>query len=598
MSISSSHHPPTTGQRVRELEEQFSAIEQDLITLFGTDSSHATEVARLKARYAKEWNELIGNRGLELPVVVFLGETGAGKSTLIHLLTGDSEPKGTTTRLVWHGPVSPQDLNPACEEFQRIDSSNLPCVLLDTPGFGTSAFRSRAIEEQVRTAGRLKVVVVPSSSLAAENWRQTVARMDGSIILPVIHLDPGQSRELAVNRSAIQAEVDRNLSSLSKAMPGSTLLSPLLLPDLQTQGDPAALRSEVLETLREGVADLVARYGTDAADRIVELENSWQRCRRELTPIVEQLVTPRVREKQALLEETLRDLPREIVREMLDDTSRLQALFRVELRAAFMEKIPIWAFPYRSLAGLLCLTTGVWDRLVLGLSGSLPSMASTLFNSAKSFQLERSADQSHGKGVPPQMERKVRERLDGPLQDFHRALARNLDTEQESPAPTRANFHIHGVRALAAAWQESLRKATDAARRKGSGLILPVAIFGTALFWLLFLGPLVHVYGQYVPAAFQSLTGHWDATHLTNYPAMGGGFWATALVLSIIPVFLVALFQTARRLSTKKIRGCLERHRTSMLREVEGGGLPLEVELDDPRSRSCQRLFSLLSKPE
>jgi hypothetical protein len=54
-------------------------------------------------------------------------------------------------------------------------------------------------------------------------------------------------------------------------------------------------------------------------------------------------------------------------------------------------------------------------------------------------------------------------------------------------------------------------------------------------------GPLVHTYGQYIPASIRSLLGEWTKDTLNAYPAMTASFWINAIIISIIPCFLVTL---------------------------------------------------------
>lgn len=587
-------------QRAAEFMDRLSACRNDATVLAGGGSTEVEEVGRLERSYGTQWEELASGRGVDLPVLVFTGETGSGKSTLLALLTGGDLPQGPTKQLIWHGPSAPNDLRAGMETYRSWTSTGPTalagsCMMLDTPGLGGAAIGDPDLSGRMRTAGRLKVLVLESHRLAAEDWQTHLARSVGAIVLPVVRLSAGESRRLKEQPEEVVGEIAVAMERVSEKLPDIELDQPVVLPDLESSGDPEAVKAEVRETLTSALARFLGRNVEKAADRTRELEASWRQCQTELLPLIQRLVTPGVVKSHVALRNVLQGLPREIILEMLGDTSRLRALFRLDLRGAYVERIPLWAFPYRTVAGLLCLTTGVWDRLVLGLSGSLFSMMATAFSSAKTFRAEQAARHSHGEGASPRMERQVRRRLKEPLHTFRSALLRSRNAEPDVE-PGDTEFQIAGVESLGAAWQEGLREAARPAKERGGGLIVPVAVLGALLFWLLFAGPVLHIYGQYIPAAYRSLAGAWEAADLTRYPAMGASFWLTALILSLLPVFLVALLQVSSRLSRRKINGCVERFRHQLLADLDKGNLRLEVELNDPRVEACRRLLSLLPR--
>jgi hypothetical protein len=111
----------------------------------------------------------------------------------------------------------------------------------------------------------------------------------------------------------------------------------------------------------------------------------------------------------------------------------------------------------------------------------------------------------------------------------------------------------------------------------------------------LFLGPLVHIYGEYVPAVFGSWRGEWNEAHLRAYPAMGGAFWLTAVILSGIPAFLLALLLVASRLAATRVKRCRELLSKAMLSQVKAGKIGLRIDMEEPKMLAARDLLDGLS---
>lgn len=576
-------------------------IASDVGMLFGSDSSPAESVQNLSERHIRHWETLCGNRGVSLPVFAFVGPRGAGKTALAQLLVcgeGNSLQGGETSKgkLQWIGPTPPAAIEPEIEQFLRVRREDLfdlgrPYLILDTPGFGKQSPRLKEVIHRAFASTRFKVLVVDSHKIRAQQWQEEMSIGDGSIVLPVIHMDPTTTTEHRTNPASVGKTLGAQVhEGLKQHMSGSTLLDPVILPDFDTKGDLDALR-ESKSLLTDALRQMLEKVGTEGSDRSSELEASWPIFVSALREIIDPLITERVREQHALLDQVLKSMPRLVVNEMLEDDRGLTALIRLDLRASLMERVPTWAVPFRAAAGLLCLTTGVWDRLVLGMAGSLPSTLITLYGAVRGRKEERNAEELHREKVNGTIERIVRGHLYKPFGDFKAALAKNVE-DDAFENETRCDFKIHGISPLAASWQQALREATRIDPGKGRGWLIAAALLATFVFWFLISGPLVHSYGQYIPAVFRSLFGAWDDGQLSTYPAMGGGFWLTAVVLSIIPVFIIAMLVVSRSLSRAKTSACLLTFRKTMDDEIQKGAILLDVEVLDPKINAYQRLLA------
>jgi hypothetical protein len=603
MTINSTMEPSAKAHR---LLADYTAISDqiagDVGALFGSDSSAAEAVQDLCRSHAAHWKGLCENRGLAIPVLAFIGPVGAGKTSLINLLLNRAEsnlPTGESSgeKLQWIGSVPPAGMEPAVEQFHRVSPDELPTLgqpylILDTPGFGKSTRRLKEVTQRAFASTRFKILVLESKKLEATHWQEEVAHGDGSVILPVIHLSSDITKKHKEAPIPVEKRLREEVSrSLKQHMRTATLLEPVILPDFEATGNQEKAERVSRTLLISALRLMLDTNGAGLLDRSRELEVSWPVFVSALRGVIDPLITERVREKHAVLDQVLKSMPRLVINEMLEDDRGLTALIRLDLRASLMDRIPGWAVPFRASAGLLCLTTGVWDRLVLGMAGSLPSTLITLYGAVKGRKEERNAEESHRAKVDGTIERIVRGHVYEPLGNFKAALAKH-EADGAPDSEKRCNFQIHGIAPLAASWQYELKEATRMDPRKGRGWLITASLLATIVFWLLISGPLVHSYGQYIPAVFRSLSGAWDDGQLRTYPAMGGGFWLTALILSIIPVFIMAMLVVSKSLSRAKTSACLLKFRTKMEDEIKNGAIVLDVEMHDSKINAYQRLLT------
>jgi hypothetical protein len=110
---------------------------------------------------------------------------------------------------------------------------------------------------------------------------------------------------------------------------------------------------------------------------------------------------------------------------------------------------------------------------------------------------------------------------------------------------------------------------------------------------LLLGGPAVQIYGQYLPAAYRSLTGAWTSENLSSYPLPPWPFWLSAVLLSLAPPFLLALMLVARRLGNRRLRACAGKLRDLMHGHLQQGTLALDIQATDPRVQAYRELTSV-----
>lgn len=584
------------AQAARDFVRRMGIVEESIRTLFGPASPQLRDFRATAAGFRDEWAALANNRGLSLPALAMIGERGTGKTTLIRLLTGATPPT-TAGRIQWIGPQQPATLDPQFEEYRRVDAADMPdlgtpCLLIDTPDLDPAAPDNAALFHRLFTTTRFKVVILQQEKLESSFWQHKLAGYGGSVVLPVIRLDPETTHGYPDNLPKLHDAWQRDHEPGIRAnLAGIELESPVFLPHLDAMGGRETSVATVKDALSQRLRDFLASRRGATADRLAELDASWLRFLETLRPLTSAFDTPLLAERFHDLEQAIDALPETLIHHLLADERRIRALIRMDLRSRLMDHVPAWAFPFRSLCGLLCLTTGLWDRLILGATGSLPSTVLTVAGAVRNRTEEIRAEKSHRHGMDAAMRTLVRTRLALPWNGFIAALEKAGDARTDDSLG--GDFEIEGDDQLTGLWKQALADATrkhpDKPER-GDAFVFLLSTLGALAFWLLFLGPLLQTYGQYLPAAMRSLTGSWTAENLNTYPAPGGAFWFSAVILSLIPPFFIALILVAIRLGGHRISRCVARLATHMRGHLDHGTLSLRIHPTDPRVKAYREL--------
>jgi hypothetical protein len=588
---------------VREFTRRAQCLETSIRVLFGDDSPQLRDFLGSAASYRGEWQALASNRGLSQPALAFIGERGTGKTTLIRLLTGDdlltaaAKPE-STGRIRWIGPRKPDTLDPEFEEYQRLQADQMldlghPYLLIDTPHLDPVAQENEALFHRLFTTTRFKVVVLELTKLESRFWQRKIAGYRGSVVLPVIRLDPEASRAYPENLPALRQAWQRDHEpSIRASLAGIQLEAPVFLPHLDAMGSREISVPAVREALGSGLRGLLDSYQGSAADRIAELDASWMRFLTTLRPVVSAFDTPLLAERYRDLEQAIDRLPAKLLDHLLADERRTRALLRADLRSRLMDRVPAWAFPFRSLCGLLCLTNGLWDRLILGVAGSLPSALLTVAGAARNRSEEIQAEKTHRHHLIPGLRTLVKTTLAVPWNGFVAALEKAGERSGRASAPG-GEFIIDGDERLAELWRQAQNAATLPETGGRDGFVVGLSAAGAGIFWLLLGGPAVQIYGQYLPAAYRSLTGAWTSENLSSYPLPPWPFWLSAVLLSLAPPFLLALMLVARRLGNRRLRACAGKLRDLMHGHLQQGTLALDIQATDPRVQAYRELTSV-----
>ena len=302
------------------------------------------------------------------------------------------------------------------------------------------------------------------------------------------------------------------------------------------------------------------------------------------------------------LNEEARRLPEEIAASLVGGGPALRAGIRSRLRASLLtDTSGIW-FPYRSILGVLSLTSGAWDRVVLSLAGSLPSLIGAAYTGVRNMTQSNAIASDIREGIRKRSTAAVADRL-GPLAtrfrtEIHRlsnnetasAVDQSLTNHDSSRLRTQPAF-LAGLDSLQEQSQQIFDSEIDRAAIP-RGIATACGIVGTILFWSLMAGPVVTLYRDYIQASLASLI---DFTgDLSRFPRPDLATVLTSVVLSVLPTAIFAMLvlswvQGRRRVDPTE-QAIRDRHREAISRLQEQRVLRLEW--DDPLLADAEFLLS------
>ncbi len=566
--------------------------------VFG-DSPLADAVLQRCDDYEAERNRLLESRGGETPVIAVVGAAGQGKTWLVRAMLHDSAlrdalPSGDraserTRQVAWIGSRPPLNFDPAHERYlscsnEQMHSFGIPYLLVDTPGLtDVDPAVAAAAREAIHQATAHLLVVRRDQLRAAEIDALAVAG-EGALVVPVINI-------IRQRDEALDPDIRKLLDRIRSLAPTSQILEPVLIDDCEHASQQ---NQQVPQQAALDISQRIAPYLRELAggQRIqARLAAARKRFRRDLADqLANQL--PELSSAEQRLREAANRLPLEIAESLVGSQETLHVAVRTRLRLVLLNETSVIWFPYRTLLSILNLTHGAWDRLILAMAGSLPSLISTAWSGLTN--LRQMADQTTDKtqAVRLRAQQLVQDRLRPVLGAFRRELERlHQGSEKRVPIET-SPAHLSGVDALQSASamiiEEHVRRFAPA-----SLSCQFLAFLGTLLFWLMLAGPIVLLYRQYGGSSLRELTG--NAVTIHDFPEPSGAFLVTTFLLSLFPTAIFAMLVMSWVQSRKRVARCaqaiLSEHQNAIerLKREE----TLQLEFDDPLLDDARLLLSI-----
>ncbi|NND98306.1 MAG: hypothetical protein HKN47_13355 [Pirellulaceae bacterium] len=590
--------------------EQFlRRVRRAATTVLG-DSQTGRQVLELCDEHAEARKLVMQDRSPGATVIAVVGATGQGKSWLIRQLvrrstvansirSGNSADEATE-QLLWVGPKSPADLDTRYEKYLHCESSKMepigiPYLLVDSPGATDDRRAIAAVAARALSLASILLLVVRRDQLRSQVTGMLAQASEGTVVIPVIN-------SVRKRDDALNADIDGFVGQMRHVAPMSAIVAPVILDDFDV-----AERDE--ETVGATAARIIAERLQD------ELGNSWDGDRRRSTRLSaldgrfrgalhnvlsDQL--PGLTNAVVRLRQEATKLPAEVAETLIGAGGPLRAAVRSRLRLSLLTDTPAICFPYRSQLGLLNLTHGAWDRVLLSLSGSLPSLVSAVWSSAKNVAAQAGAEEDIRDGLRKRSAAAVADRL-GPLAGrFRDELAElrhqpgqnNLLGDDDSRSQVA---YLSGIDTL----QENSQQIFDTEVERESispSVTLLFAVVGTAIFWFLMAGPIVALYTKYFSASFTTFSEF--SGDLDSFPRPDFSMIFTSLLVSILPTALFAMMILSLAQSRSRINRAEKRirdlhHETIKRLQAEG---VLRLRWDDPLLTDAEFLLSAGSETE
>ena len=567
-------------------------------------------VAEACSRYDKDVRNIQSGRGINALTIAIVGAKGQGKTWVARQLVRDPQIRGVlrsgdlnqdaTTRLVWIGPQAPEGIDGVSEIYYHCPSNQMveigqAFVVLDTPGITDTNHRAAEIATAALSLAPIKLLVIARDQLRAASNLQIATRIDGAVCIPVISsVEPEESQEGTAAGIQLRNDLRTLREQLHLRAPNVRWVSEVLVPDFEITGNEAASSTSFVGQLIDRLSGLELNELSLASARDARLASAQQRLRSEVAKLIGAEL-PQLSAAVDRLNRETESLPDRVLETLLGSSSVLETGVRMRLRARLVSDTSLLWFPYRTIMSTLNLTHGAWDRVVLALAGSIPSLFGALASWAKNARQSRDFSVEMQDGIRQRTQRQVEERLKPLCDQFHRAVMKLRPQEERSGAiddSYSSGMRLSGIDEL----QNRSQRIFDDAIASNATANITVQLFalgGTVLFWAFMAGPIVVIYREYFAASLHALSG--SETHLENFPHPSPGLMFTSLVLSILPLAIYCMVVLTAALNGRKVA----RVAKSIIREHESAIAELKrtdvihLEFEDELLRQAEFLLNL-----
>jgi hypothetical protein len=557
------------------------------------------QIARWCEEFRQAANDILHDRGVSLPCFGIIGAKGQGKTWIARQLILDSAiaqllPSGVlakeaTTKLHWIGPNAPDGLDASREVYLACPTKSMvdfqkPYMILDTPGYTDEDPMAAAIAKEAMSLAPIKLLVARRDQLRSAIHVQLAALTEGSICLPIITCVPdGQS-------SSLQKDIEWYTAALSSSAPGTRFLEPVLVHDFEALGDEAGIARGLQRDLQTRLAHEDLKVAS--ATKSVRLQSASDRLQSRVSDAVQTKV-PELASAISQLVNTADTLPSQAIEMVLGSKHVLRNAIRDRVRGELISGTGLFWFPYRTFLGVLGFTHGAWDRLILSMTGSLPSIFGTFVTWAKNISSTRQAHQELQDGIKEYLNKQIQDRLLPAQQEFYRAIDRiGGSSPQSHRIDSGLRIRISGIDALQlqarAVFDETLSRY-----RIPRWLLQSLGLLASLIFWGLMAGPILAIYRQYFMATMHAWSQ--GTKDLSEFPSPKATMILTAFGISALPVLIIAMLVMGWFQRAKRLDAIAEEIYSAELQKVEAlkrdGTIKLYYE--DPLLQSAEYLTSL-----
>jgi hypothetical protein len=423
--------------------------------------------------------------------------------------------------------------------------------VLDTPGSTDANPRAAEIAAEALSLAPIKLLVIARDQIRSAASMVIAQRIDGSECIPVISsVEPDEMQEGTPAYRQLQNDVQTLRRQIAALAPRVHLCAEIYVPDFEISGDEVVSQESFIGQLRARLSELRLDELSLASSRENRLNAAESRLRRSVSKtLAEQM--PQLAAAVDRLNRETESLPERVLDSLLGSLQVLETGVRMRLRSQLVGDTSLVWFPYRSLMSVLNMTQGAWDRVVLAMAGSVPSLFGSLASWARNARQSREFSFEIQDGIRERMRRQVEERLKPLCDQFHRAVWRLRSREGSTEVPAaEGTMSLSGIEELQQRSREIFEQSLSR-HAVHSWLVQLLALLGVVLFWSFMAGPIVSIYHQYFSASYQSLSGK---VHAEGFPHPEPGLIVTSVILSLLPLIIYAMIVLSLTLSKGKVR--------------------------------------------
>ncbi len=547
--------PLTT--RPAEPEDVFlQRVRQASVSVLG-DSTVGRAVRQLCDAHAEARRSVTTDRTAGAMVVAIVGATGQGKSWLMRqfvksptvaaAIRSGNNLSEATELITWVGPAPPASLDVRYEQYlhcsaESMYSLDVPYLLVDSPGATDNRRDVAENSRLVLSMASVLLMVVRRDQLRSHTVDLLASASEGSLVVPVINA-------VSEANEAVDTDTEAFVARIRRAAPRSQVTAAVQIGDFEkgARQESQIGSAAVMAIHKSLLAEL--SQGDSLGRTVHRLAAMDARFRAALhTSLHDQL--PNLSVAVQRLNAEARALPEEVAASLVGGGPSLRAAIRSRLRASLLtDTSAIW-FPYRTILGVLSLTSGAWDRVVLSLAGSLPSLISAAYTGVRNLHHSGSAATEIRDGIRLRSAAAVADRL-GPLAarfraEIHRLSSNDAAIAIDQSLSSHDSSRVHSQPAYLAgidSLQEQSQQIVDGEIDRASAsraVATGCGLIGTVLFWILMAGPVVTLYRDYIKASFDSIGQL--AGDLSKFPRIDAAMFLTSVVLSVLPAAIFTMF--------------------------------------------------------
>lgn len=534
--------------------------------------------------YQKQCVAIQSGRGVSLVSIAIVGAKGQGKTWVARQLVLDPKvanalPTGVlsseaTTHLHWIGPASPDSLDLHCERYHGCRAEDMldlehPYMLLDTPGITDDNLDAAKIAKDALALSPIKLLVVRRDQLRSAIASQLANFTEGAICVPVITCVPLSESDARVGvTTSEKSRLDEDLHHFCLAMQGSApktkFLAPVLVSDFEADGDERKVGKRFASQLQSRLKG--ESLEQIAATRVNRLSAATARLRHRIGRLLETQV-PQLSAAVGRLRLEADALPSKAIEAVLGSKNILHSAIRSRVRAQMISETSMIWFPYRTVLTVLGLTNGAWDRLLLSLSGSVPSIFGSFVAMARNIRQSGTVHWEMNEGIRDRLNCQIQDRLEPVQAQFHRAVKQMRGASEELAKPvTTPSIRLSGVEELQSRSRTVFEWGVD--RNKSSWFMLQAfGLIGTLIFWALMSGPIVAIYREYLSASYETLVG--GNNSVSRFPHASAALLFTSFVISVLPLMIYSMIVLSWNQRGSKIKRIAESTYAEELKLVE-----------------------------